>query len=361
MNMNNPSVAIVYLSFQSRPYIDEVVSSVANLDYPKEKLSLIIVDNASVDESAEYIDEHVMPRSRKDLPEIIFFPMQENKGFAEGNNIGINHALLDDYDYVYLLNNDAKLDPQAIREAVLLAESDKTIGSVQSTMCLWQDPERLNSTGGMVQFLGFGFVRDNGLFKKDVHRNDGEEIAYASGAAVLYRSTVLKAVGLLDPFLFLYHEDLELGWRIRLYGFKNVLSTKSVVFHYYEFKRSIKKFYWMERNRFLVHLSHLKITTLILLTPFMLVLELALILFAIKGGFIKEKLFSYAELLKPKTWGYIKKKRKESQIIRKVSDRQIVKLFTAKIEHQETSNIIVEKIANPSLSLIWWVLKKIIV
>jgi len=346
-----PRVAIVYLSYNSKPYIDEVFSSIDRLNYPKEKLGVIVVDNDSPDGSAEVFRE---------MEGITFFPSSENLGFAEGNNLGVNHALLDGVEYVYLLNNDAMLHQDAIMEAVMLAESDKQIGSVQSRMMLWKQQAIVNSTGGMVHFLGFGFVRDNGQSWSGIRVQDGEEIAYASGAAVLYRSTILKKVGLLDPFLFLYHEDLELGWRIRLAGFKNVLSTQSIAYHDYEFKRSIQKFYWMERNRILVHLSHLRWRTLFLLLPFMVALELGLLAFAVKGGWLKEKILVYVVLLSPRTWMYVAKKRRASRAIRSVSDREIVRLFTGRIAHQETSTALVEKIGNPILAGVWWMMKHLI-
>ncbi len=347
-----PKVAIIYLSYNGKKYLKEVFSALDNLDYPKDRLEIIVVDNDSKDGSQEVL---------RKMDGITFFPSGKNLGFAGGNNLGTEHALLEGADYIYLHNNDLKLEPQAIKEAVALAESDKEIGSVQSVMKLWRQENVLNSTGGMVHFLGFGFVRDNGAKVSDVDRKDGEEIAYASGAAVLYRATVLKQVGLLDPFLFLYHEDLELGWRIRLAGFKNVLSMKSIAFHDYEFKRSITKFYWMERNRILVHFSHLKCGTILVLLPFLFVMEIALLFFAIKGGWIKEKLFVYFQFLKPSTWVYVFKSRKRSKIIRKVSDEKIVSIFTGKIDHQETSSKVVEEIGNPVLQIIWSILKQFIV
>lgn len=346
-----PKVAIVYLSYNSEKYLEEVFLSLDKLNYPKDKLEIIAVDNASADNSAAWLREH---------DGITFFPSAKNLGFAEGNNLGINHALLEDVEYVYLLNADAKLDPDAIMEAVKLAQSDERIGSIQSRMMLWKHPEILNSTGGMVHYLGFGFVRDNGRPLSEVSVHDGEEIAYASGAAVLYRASVLRKVGLLDPFLFLYHEDLELGWRIRLAGFRNVLSIKSVAFHDYEFKRSIKKFYWMERNRILVHLSHLRWKTVLLIGPILFALEIGLLLFAVKGGWLKEKLLVYRSFLSPRIWWYVLKKRRESRVIRSMSDAEITWLFTGKIQHQETQSAIVERVGNPVLSALWWGMRKLI-
>lgn len=355
-----PRVAIIYLSYNSRPYLDDVVLSLEKLNYPKDKLDLIIVDNASPDNSAELIRESVLPESGVSLPKVTFFPSGENLGFAEGNNLGIEHALADEVDYVFLLNNDAKLHSDAIMESVQLAESDSKIASVQPLIILWQDENIINSTSGMIHFLGFGFVRDNGRQLTEVAIKNGEEIAYSSGAAVLYRAKALREVGLLDPYLFLYHEDLQLGWRLRLAGYKNVLCSSAVVYHLYEFKRSVSKFFWMERNRILVHFACLKLPTIILLLPFLLLLEIALFIFGLKGGWVKEKLLVWWELLQPKTWKYIIQTRKEFQAHRKISDREILKLFTAKIEHQETSNFVVNYIGNPILSALWWLMRKII-
>lgn len=349
-----PKVAIVYLSYNSRPYLEQVFLSLERLDYPKDKLEVIAVDNASPDGSAEELRKRVG---------ITLLALPENLGFAGGNNVGIEHALLAGADYVYLLNNDARLHPDAIREAVETAERDPKIGAVQSLIRLWQDEEVLNVTGGMVHFLGFGYARDNGkrADAEDVAALDGSEIAYASGAAVLYRASVLREAGLLEPFYFMYHDDLELGWRIRLAGYRNVLAARSIAFHHYEFRRSIKKLYWMERARLIVFLSHLQVATLILLSPFLLALEIALLVFAARGGWLKDKLSVYLDLLSLDTWKHIAAKRRESAAIRKVGEREIVRLWTGKIEHQETSSPVVERFANPLLSAVWFCLKRVIV
>ncbi len=357
-----PTVAIIYLAYNTSAYLERVFLSVEQLDYPKEALHLIVVDNASSDGSADWIRENAVPKSEKQLPRVTFFPSAVNTGFAGGNNLGIDRALLEGADYVYLLNGDAKLDPSAIAEAVAMAEGDKTIGAVQSLVRLWQDEGALNATGGSVHFLGFGFARDNGrrASAEDVASLDGTDIAYASGAAVLYRSSVLREVGLLEDFYFMYHDDLELGWRIRLAGYRNVLATRSVAYHHYEFRRSIKKLYWMERARLLVFFSHLRPATLIILSPLLVVLELALLAFAAKGGWLRDKLCVYLDLLRPTTWKHVAEKRKFSSLIRKVSDKEIVRHWTGRIEHQETSSPIVDIVANPVLSAVWLVLKRLV-
>ncbi|MBI5794307.1 glycosyltransferase family 2 protein [Candidatus Uhrbacteria bacterium] len=356
-----PRVTIIYLCYNNRSYLPEVFESLRALNYPSEKLEIIVVDNDSKDGSQEWLRQQ---------SGITYMPSATNLGFAEGNNFGMRHALLGGADYAYLLNGDAKLHRDAIMEAVKLAQTDEKIGAVQSRIMLWKQPDVVNVTGGMVHFLGFGFARDNGKPWDGVRSGIGNfslefpipdltpfEIAYASGAAVLYRASVLQKVGLLDPFLFLYHEDLELGWRIRLAGFKNVLCVNSIAYHDYEFKRSIKKMYWMERNRVLVHVSHLTWRTLSLLLIPMFLAELGLLIFALKGGWIKEKLLVYVSLLSPRSWAYVKTKRRESKLLRRVGDREIVRLWTGVIEHQETQSFIVDHLVNPILSTLWNIIR----
>ncbi|MBU0531107.1 MAG: glycosyltransferase family 2 protein [Candidatus Uhrbacteria bacterium] len=372
--MPKPKVAIVYLSYNSRPYLDEVVLSIEKQTYPRELIKLVIVDNPAEDDSAKYIEKKILPRSGDTLPEIAFFPNGKNEGFAIGNNLGINHALLEGYDYVYLLNNDAKLHSEAIERAVELAESDSQIGSVQSLMLLWQDPDVVNSTGGMIHYLGFGFVRDNGkklerqaLACYSERSNSLKavapmhcEIAYASGAAVLYRAELLQRIGAFDEFLWLYHEDLELGWRIRLAGYKNAIATRSICYHHYEFSRSISKWFWMERNRYVVMFTHLHWRTLLLIAPALLLMDLIVWGGSLKSGFIKEKFSSCVDLWRPKTLRNIAAKRRISRESRKVSDCEIMSLYTAKIEHQETNNPIVTHIVNPFFALYWRIIYRFI-
>jgi len=326
-------------------------------------MEFVIVENPSGDDSEEYIKDKVLPRSEQDLPKIKLFPNEKNTGYAIGNNIGINHALLEDFDYVYLLNNDAKLDPRAIEKAVELAEDNPKIGSVQSLMKLWQDPDKVNSSGNMIHFLGFGFSRDNGVAFANSKAQDGEEIAYASGAAVLYRASVLKNIGALDEFLWLYHEDLELGWRIMLAGYTNVLSLYSVAYHKYEFSRSIKKWFWMERNRWIVMLTHYKIATIILLLPTLLFVELGLVFLSIPSGWFRHKMLTYYDLLKPATIKNILAKRRISQQSRVVSDKGIMKHFTGRIGYQNLEDVSDTKLswyANLYLDFLWRVIYTLI-
>lgn len=353
-----PRVAIIYLTFYDEPqYIDAACASIAAQTYAREDLELIVVDNSCHGPSAQYVKNQVVPRSGQDLPNVTFVENSENVGFAEGNNQGIMMAREKGCEYVFLLNNDAKLDSCAIRELVDLAESDARIGAVQAFLCLWNQPDRINSSGNAIQFLGFGLTKDYGKRREDVLCQNGEEIGYASGAAVLYRLSALEEVGNLESFFWMYHEDLELGWRLRLAGWKNVIATRAVVYHDYQFSRSTKKMYWMERNRWLTHLALLSPRTLLLLAPAAIFMEGCVWGGALLGGWFPEKAKSVYELFRPSTWKWILQKRQQVQGLRRCSDREVTQVWVAQIAHQEVDQPLVRYIVNPVLKWYWNVIR----
>ena len=85
----------------------------------------------------------------------------------------------------------------------------------------------------------------------------------------------------------MYHEDLDLGWRMKLLGYNNIVAKTSVVYHSYEFSRSIKKYYYMERNRFIVMFQNYKLGTILLILPVLVIMEMGLLLFSLSNGFFK--------------------------------------------------------------------------
>lgn len=356
----SPRVAIVYLCHGNLRHLPEVVSSLSALDYPREALSVMMIPNGSPDGIAQEIRDHVLPRAGRDLPEIILHDDGINWGFAKANNIGIEWAKDQGFDYVFLHNGDLHLHPLAIKEAVALAEGDQQIASVQSLVLYWHDHTKVNVSGGMVHLAGYGFARDNGALLDSLHYENGSEVNYASGAAVLYRISILRQVGNLEEGFFMYHEDLELGLRLRLAGYKNVLCTKSWGYHDYSFSRNPKKFAWMELYRWLVILAYYRVRTLLLLLPVLLAIEVGTWLMAARGGWLKAKFWALREWFKPRTWRLLFHLKSRARELRKISDRELLRLFTGKIEAQETNNVWMEKAINPAINDAWQAAYKMI-
>lgn len=344
-----PKIALVYLCWGMKDYLQDIVEAVAKLDYPKDRLAFLMVPAGSPDGIAEIIRRDVLPRSGKDLPEVVLLDDGQNRGFAGNNNLAIRYALEQNFDYVFLHNGDLKLAPDAMTEAVRVAELSPDVGSVQCLVRYWHEPEKVNVTAGVVHIAGYGFARDNGRQMREIDVKDGEDIAYASGAAVLYRTTALKKVGLLEEGFFMYHEDLELGMRLRFAGYRNVLAAKSFAYHDYKFSRNPKKFAWMELYRNVVVLAYYKPATLILFFPLLSAIEVGTWFMALRGGWIKAKLWAFGQWFRPSTWKLLWRMRRQVQRIRVIKDVDFLKLVVGKIEHQETSNVFMDKAINPAV------------
>ena len=213
--MKKPRVAIIYLCYNNLRHLDGVVKGWEKQTFPMEQTRVYLVPNGSPDGIAEEIRRHVLPRAGKDLPEIQLIDDGVNRGFAGGNNHATQLALEEGFDYIFLQNGDLRTDGKVIQELVTAMEADGEIGSAQPLVLFWHDENKVNVSGGMVHVAGYGYARDNGKALSKVKFEDLEEVMYVSGAAALYRATALKEVGTLEEAFFMYHEDLELGLRLR--------------------------------------------------------------------------------------------------------------------------------------------------
>lgn len=349
--MSDKRVAIIILSHNGSQYLGDCLSNLKKANYSQANLEIVVVDNGSWDNSVWYL--------KKNWPTVTLIENQKNLGFAEGNNIGIRYALNKNFDYIYLLNQDTVVEVDFLTEAMKIIENDEKIGAVQSKLLLYKNKNLINSIGNEIHFLGFAFA--GGYQQPDVVTDKTcRQITYPSGAGVLLKSEVLKEVGLFNKDFFMYHEDVDLGWRMRLLGYKIMVAYKSVVYHKYEFSRSIEKYYYMERNRYLVILQNYKLATLLLISPACCLMDLGIIFYSIFKGFWKEELKVYLYFLNPKNWEKIFQTREKIQFQRKVKDKEIIKWFTGKIEFQDIKNPILEYIANPIFNLYWQIIKKLI-
>lgn len=345
-----PKVAIIIVNYNGQKYLADCLGSLLKLDYPADSYKIFFVDNGSTDASLEYV--------RTNFSDLEFIINPENLGFAEGNNIGIEKALSLNYDYVYLINQDTVSEPDSLKKLVNVLQSAEEIAAVQPRLMLWPEKDKVNSLGNSIHYLGFGF--SGGGYQKFTGDIMPKEIAYPSGAAVLIKLEVLKKIGLFDINLYLYHEDLDLGWRMRLSGYKILVAPGAVVYHKYEFSRSITKFYYMERNRFICLLENYKLGTLLLIFPAGLIMESGLFFYSIFSGFWLEKLKVYGYFLNLSHWKKIIRGRREKRAIRVRGDKEIINLFAGKIEFQEIDNFIIKKIANPVFNLYWRLIKLLI-
>jgi GT2 family glycosyltransferase len=349
-------IGIILINYKdyARRFLNDCRDSLRAQNYSA--YQVYIVDNASNAESKKYLQDN--------YAEAKIIENINNDGFAKGNNDGIKAALSDGCEYIFLLNMDTVIAPDALTEMVKASEADEKIGAVQARLMIFDKKNIINSVGNITHFLGFGYSLGYGEDWEEkksqiASRKSQTEIMYPSGAAVLFKKAALQEVGLLDEEYWMYNEDQELGWRLWLAGWKCVLAPEAVVYHKYEFSRSISKYYWMDRNRILAILECYEIPTLILISPAFIIMELGLILFSIKNGSLKEKIKAWQYFLSAKNWQYIKIARARNQKLRKVKDEEIVKLITGKIWYQEVRDWKL-RLVNPVFNAYWALVKRAI-
>ena len=360
-----PKVAIVYLSFHCQPYINDVISALKQMTYPKDKVELVIVDNPHPqrESSVQYLIENVLPLSGNELPHITLLPQKTNLYFAGGNNVGIKWALDNDFDYVYLHNSDGFVAAGFLEPLVDALESNRQAGAIQSLLLLYPETELINSSGNSFHYLGQGFCNNFRVNKHSISLPAIRETAYASGAAVLLRADLLRQYGLWDEDFVLYHEDIEYSFRLRAVGYKILVAANSIFYHKYSFGRNQEKFYYIERNRLGLMLIFFKWPTLLLMLPMAVIFELGLLLYAWRRGWLKEKLRVFEYWSTISNWKLWLEKRRQIQKNRKVKDKELLRLASGRVgfEDKEVNIWLLSAVGNPLMVIYWWILKKFIV
>ena len=180
----------------------------------------LVIDNASADESVEFLREHY-PWARVEV-------MPENLGFAGGVNEGIR---LTETPYVLLLNNDVEVEPHFVKALTEAIEKDPKIFSVSSKMIKFRERHLLDDTGDRYTVIGWQAQRGTALPVTRKHYNKPASVFSACAGAAIYRMSVLNEIGAFDPAHFAYLEDIDLGWRARIYGYRNRYEPSAVVYH----------------------------------------------------------------------------------------------------------------------------------
>jgi GT2 family glycosyltransferase len=307
-------------------YLRDCLESLRIQDWRGE-MKIFITDNQSTAVSFAFLKEAA--------PEAEITRNESNDGFAKGNNDAMRLALQAGYDYLVLFNMDTIVEADCISNLVKTAESDGTIGAVQARLMLWLDKHKVNSLGNVIHFLGFGYCEGYGEEFSSVHFQSTGNICCPSGAAVLYKKEVLETTGLFDEEFRMYNEDHDLGWRIWLAGWRCVSAPQAVVYHKYEFAGDTRKYYWLDRNRILTMIKNYQFSTLLLISPAFVFMELGVLLFAFQKGWLRDKLKVYQYFLSWKNWKYILAARRNSQALRRVRDRDIIGMFSGRIWYDE--------------------------
>jgi len=309
----NPLVSVIVLNYNAGELLLNCIESIKKSAY--KNLEIIVVDNISTDKSQRICKEK--------YPDIKLIQNDENFGYCEGNNIGIREA---EGDYIIILNPDTIVESNWIEE-LISAYNKFGEGLYQPKHLSLNEKTVYMSAGNMLNIFGFGYAREKG--NKDENQfNKIEEISYASGTCLFTSSAVLKKVGLFDPFIFLYHDDLDLGWRASQLGIKSYYVPTSLIYHAesYSLKWNAEKFYWLERNRKYCILTHYSKQTYSKIFPTLLVVDFFVWMFYLTKGFLGSKIRAELDIIKNRKAIKIKYEELESKKI--VSDKELVTKFS---------------------------------
>ncbi len=254
MNLN--SVGIILLNWQNWPDTVACLESLRSLVYPG-PIGLIVCDNASQDDSEaqilQWARQHytsseiglfeVKPglpfpevQSAALSPPFVFIQTGANLGFAGGNNVGIRYALAcQQFDYLWLLNNDTITDPCALLNLCNCAAQFPDMALFGSTLIEYYQRDTVQCAGGCRYFPKLTIFRQvyQGLTVAEVMQQNEKDITldYVSGAAMFLRTVAVQKVGLLNEEYFLFYEELDYTQRLKRHGYQIGWCKDSLVYH----------------------------------------------------------------------------------------------------------------------------------
>jgi len=239
MVVANPLVSVIILNHNGRDLLPDCIESLKRQTY--KPLEIILVDNGSTDNSLPYIE--------KNFPDVKILKLEGNYGFSGGNNKGVE---ISKGEYILLLNNDTITTPDLIGKLVSHAQSSGC-KAVAPKILMHPSKSIINGVGVCMNRLGFAW--DRGIGEKDVGRYDEEtdKVFGVSGGCMLFDRDVLKDTELFDERYWMYYEDVDFSWRLRLLNYKSETLPSAIVYH--KFRMSMEKrskgelLFHQEKNR----------------------------------------------------------------------------------------------------------------
>ncbi|HEV7846933.1 MAG TPA: glycosyltransferase family 2 protein [Thermoleophilaceae bacterium] len=268
-------LAVVVVTYESGAHIAETLRAVS--DQLGEGDELVVVDNASTDDTAAI--------ARAAAPTATVLEQQRNLGFAGGCNEGVAASSA---PLVLLLNPDALPEPGCI-DALRGAAGEHPDWGAWQALVTMDGGTAINTSGGVTHFLGMGWAGQCGEPVESAPAAPAE-VSFASGAALCVRRDAWEAVGGFDERYFMYGEDLDLSLRLWLSGYGVGIVPAARVQHDYEFGKGEQKWFLLERNRWWTILADYPAPLLWLMMPALLLAEVAILIMAARGGWLRAKL-----------------------------------------------------------------------
>jgi GT2 family glycosyltransferase len=235
------SVVTIVLTWNSADFIEECLSSLIKSSYPT---NILVVDNNSSDNTREVIS--------KKFPKIKLVNSGSNIGYAGGNNFGIKIAQKENPEYIFLLNPDATVQKDCLKNLISRMNSEKDVGLASpiilynDSKVIWYAGSSINWHNGVTSHIGANEI-DEGQYSNNLHTER------ANGCAMIIRASKLREVGLMDEHYFLYYEETDWSVRFSNAGYSIGLVPAAITWHKASSStgghKSALYHYYMTRNR----------------------------------------------------------------------------------------------------------------
>jgi len=318
---NWPLVSIIIPHWRGQKILQRSLSSLRRISY--QPVEILLIDNGC--------DDGSIVAAQNEFPEVRVIAAEKNLGFAGGCNLGLRSAA---GKYALLFNDDAEATPDFLQPLVEMMESDSQIAACQPKIRSLEFPEKFDyagANGGFLDVLGFPFCRGRIFMTLEDDRgqyDDACDLFWASGACCLLRASALQQVGWLDVKFFAHMEEIDLNWRLHLAGYRVISVPASVVRH--QAGSTLHpdkpfKIYLNHRNSLIMMIKNYSARTLLWVLPGRLLLDAVAFWYRVFHlDFLRALAIIRAGLHVLRHWRGIWKRRRKSQKLRLVSDREIM-------------------------------------
>lgn len=326
MDKKESRVAILILNYNSRPFLEDCLTSLFEQTY--KNFEIFLIDNSSTDGSLGLVKEK--------FPNLQTIENPQNYGFGRGFNEGIKFVL-NDFEYIGILNPDIRADKRWLEESVSTLKVHSNAQICSSLSVDWEGRFIDGAGGRIINFLGgiFGGYL-GGISMQDIpleNKNHDFKVFFGIATAIVAKADTFNKFGFFDESYFMYFEDIDFSWRVLLAGGEIWCNPKSIVYHYGHGSKMQKEIQLKilsatETNLLATYLKNLSFTTLILVLPLLLFIRIIIsfLYLFISPKITYSKLKGVTLFLLRLFLGKYTKQRVLIQKLRKINDRQLLLL-----------------------------------
>jgi len=245
-----PPVGIITVTWNQVEKTLACLETIFSLDYPE--FDVILIDNGSTDGTVAKVQQR--------FPDVKVTALPQNVGFAKGYNVGLHQCAVNDYPFLFLLNNDTLLAPDVLTHLIEHMRQQPEVGMASAKIYFADEPTRIWSVGGMINPKNLEVTDkfDNMLDQGQLA--EIRSLDFVPLCGVLIRGQLIAEIGFLDERFFVYYEDMDFSRRARQAGYQISLVPDAKIWHAVSSSSggadSPNERYWMARSSVIFFRKH---------------------------------------------------------------------------------------------------------